>query len=217
MRAGRVRVNGEVVTELGVRVVPGRDAVDLDGVPVTVPKARWIAFHKPPGVLTTRGDPHGGRTIYDVLPPELASLRYVGRLDLDTSGLLLLTNEGDAAHGLQHPSGEVERAYEADVVGRVEQPTLARLRRGVELEDGPARAKRVDLLRASADESRVALVLTEGRKREVRRMLRAVGHEALRLRRVRFGPVELGDLPLGAWRELTSAERRALARLQGRR
>jgi pseudouridine synthase len=213
MQAGRVRVNGEVVTELGVRVVPGRDAVELDGVPVTVPKARWVAFHKPPGVLTTRSDPHGGRTIYDVLPPELAALRYVGRLDRDTEGLLLLTNQGDAAHGLQHPSGEVERAYEADVVGRVAQPTLARLCRGVELEDGPARAKRAELLRAGAEQSRIALVLTEGRKREVRRMLRAVGHEAVRLRRVRFGPVELGDLPLGAWRNLTAAERRALARL----
>ncbi len=130
MRAGRVRVNGQVVTEMGTRVVPGRDAVELDGTPVTIPEAVWIAFHKPPGVLTTRRDPHGGQTIYDVLPSELGELRYVGRLDRDAEGLLILTNDGEAAHRLQHPSGEIEREYRAEVAGTVDPAELARLVNG---------------------------------------------------------------------------------------
>ena len=215
MQAGRVRVNGEVVTELGVRVVPGRDSVELDGVPVSIPEPRWVVFHKPAGVLTTRSDPHGGRTIYDVLPAELRSLRYVGRLDRDTEGLLLLTNEGDAAHALQHPSGEVEREYAVEVEGVVSSQTLDRLRRGVELDDGWARARAVELMGTIAGSSRLSLVLTEGRKREVRRMMRAVGHEVIRLRRVRFGPVELGDLPEGGWRELGARERQDIAAIAG--
>lgn len=207
MLEGRVRVNGEVVTELGTRVLPARDRVEVDGEAVSIPEPRWIAFHKPAGVLTTRSDPHGGRTVYDVLPAELGALRYVGRLDRETEGLLLLTNEGDLAHALQHPSGEIEREYVVEVAGVVASSTLDRLRRGVELDDGRARARSVALLGAEAGASRLSLVLTEGRKREVRRMMRAVGHEVVRLRRVRFGPVELGDLPEGAWRELGPRER----------
>lgn len=210
MQAGRVRVNGEVVTELGTRVVPGRDMVEVDGVPVTSAGVRWVLFHKPAGVLTTRSDPHGGRTIYDVLPSELRDLRYVGRLDRDTEGLLLLTNEGDLAHALQHPSGEVEREYVVEVSGAVRPEVVDQLRRGVELEDGWARARSATLLETVGPTSRIGLVLTEGRKREVRRMMRAVGHEAVRLTRVRFGTIELGALPEGAWRPLTDAERTAL-------
>jgi len=206
MQAGRVRVNGEVVTELGVRVVPGRDVVELDGVPVVVSAARWVAFHKPPGVLTTRGDPHGGKTIYDVLPAELAALRYVGRLDRDAGGLLLLTSDGEGAHRVQHPSGEVEREYRVEVAGTVGDEVLLRLVAGVDLEDGPARARRAELIEAGRVQSTLDLVLTEGRKREVRRMMSAVGHHVLRLTRVRFGPVLLGDLTPGAFRDLSEEE-----------
>ena len=206
MQAGRVRVNGKVVSELGARVVPGRDVVELDGTPVTVPLEVWVAFHKPPGVLTTRSDPHGGTTVYDLLPDGFAGLRYVGRLDKDAEGLLLLTNDGEGAHRVQHPSGEIEREYRAEVAGTVGQDELRRLTRGVELEDGMARARRATLVEAGKVSSTLDLVLTEGRKREVRRMMDAVGHHVLRLRRTRFGPVLLGDLEPGAYRELTADE-----------
>lgn len=210
MTEGRVRVNGRVVTELGVRVVPGRDVVEVDGQRVEDrgdAGSTWVAFHKPVGVLTTRRDPHGGTTVYDVLPAEIGRLKYVGRLDRDAAGLLLLTDDGDAAHRLQHPSGEVEREYRAEVAGAVGPDVLAHLLAGVELGDGPAKARRARVIDAGRITSTVTLVLTEGRKREVRRMMSAVGHPVLRLTRVRFGPVKLGDLEAGAWRPLTETER----------
>jgi 23S rRNA pseudouridine2605 synthase len=207
---GRVRVNGSVVLELGTRVVLERDVVELDGEAVTIPSEVWLAFHKPVGVLTTRRDPHGGRTVYDVLPKEHASLRYVGRLDRDAEGLLLLTNDGEAAHRLQHPSNEIEREYRIEAAGRVGREALKALLDGVDLEDGPARARRVELVAAGPVRSTLDLVLTEGRKREVRRMLSAVGHPVLKLRRTRFGPIRLRDLAPGAWRPLTPSEVEAL-------
>lgn len=207
---GRVRVNGRVVRTLGSRVRPGRDRVEADGAPVEEARPRWILFHKPPGVLTTRTDPQGRTTVYDLLPKGARELRYVGRLDQDTEGLLLLTNEGDVLHGLTHPSGEVEREYEVWVKRVPDAGALGRLEEGVELEDGPARAHRVRVLRKTREGAVLSLVLLEGRKREVRRLLEAVQCPVLRLRRVRFGPVRLGALEAGAWRELNTDEIRAL-------
>jgi 23S rRNA pseudouridine2605 synthase len=209
MLQGRVRVNGAVVTTLGTRVDPLRDRVELDGEPVEPERLRWVAFHKPPGTLTTRDDPHGRRTVYDHLPDELASLGYVGRLDRDTEGLLLLSNDGDVVHRLLHPSGEVEREYRAEVEGRPGAEVLAGLEAGVQLEEGPARARRAWLVEKGPP-AVVGLVLTEGRKREVRRMLEAVKHPVRRLTRVRFGPIRLEGIEAGAWRELTDEEIRAL-------
>jgi 23S rRNA pseudouridine2605 synthase len=210
MQEGRVRVNGEVVIELGTRIDPDRDRVELNGELVTPEPTRWIAFNKPPGVLTTRSDPHGGRTVYDVLPEELSGLTYVGRLDRDAEGLLLLTNDGALANRIQHPSGGVEREYWVEASGVVDQAAVRRLTTGVELEDGMARALRVRVLRAGPIVSHLTLVLTEGRKREVRRMMSEVGHAVLKLRRLRFGPVALGDLERGAWRPLSGQELAAL-------
>ena len=215
VREGRVKVNGEIVVELGTKIDPERDRVELDGEVVTKNPLRWIVFHKPPGVLTTRSDPHGGRTVYDELPEELSGLSYVGRLDKDAEGLLLFTNDGDLAHSIQHPSGEVEREYWVEAAGVVEQAALRELTRGVELEDGVARAKRARLLGAGPVVSHAVLVLTEGRKREVRRMMSQIGHPVLKLRRLRYGPVALGDLPRGAWRDLTPEEVRGLRRAAG--
>ncbi len=206
MLEGRVLVNGRPATEMGTKVVPGLDTVSLDGRIVEPARKRWIVLHKPPGVLCTRADPHGGDTVYDLLPEWAGGLRYVGRLDRDTSGLLLLTNDGDRAAALAHPSGQVEREYVARVAGPVTARDLRALRRGVELEDGFARPRRVRKVATDDDGWGVALVLTEGRKREVRRLLEAVGHPVLALARTRFGPFRLGGLPPGTWRPAHSGE-----------
>jgi len=210
MLQGRVRVNGDVISTLGARVVPGRDQVLLDGRPVSTGAVRWILFHKPRGALTTRTDPQGRTTVYQLLPEEVRDLRYVGRLDQDTEGLLLMTNEGDLLHALTHPSNQVEREYEVWVQGAPSRSELTRLTEGVLLEDGPAKAARARMARRTRDGAVIVVVLTEGRKREVRRLMEAVGYPVLRLRRVRFGPVRLQGVEAGAWRELNSNEIRAL-------
>ena len=216
MLAGRVRVNGELVSELGTRIIPGRDTVHVDDDVLEFTALRWIAFHKPTGVLTTRRDPHGGLTIYDVLPEECSTLRYVGRLDRESEGLLILTNDGDVAHGIQHPSRQVERVYRVVVTGTLTQSKCAALLRGVELEDGVARVNSVDVLDKDEFSTTIEVVLTEGRKREVRRMMNAIGHGVRRLVRIRFGPVKLGELPVGEWRDLAESEKKALRTLSER-
>ncbi len=216
MRAGRVAVNGEPVTTMGAKVIPGIDAVSLDGAILKLAPQRWLVFHKPIGALCTRADPHGGETIYDLLPGWAAGLRYVGRLDLETSGLLLLTNDGDRAAELAHPRLRVEREYLAGVANPVTASAIRALRRGIELEDGLARPR---LVRRAAAESGwdLRLVLTEGRKREVRRLLRAAGHPVVRLARIRFGPFRLGALRPGSFRPARPAELAAVRDLVRRR
>jgi 23S rRNA pseudouridine2605 synthase len=207
---GRVRVNGEVIRTLGSRIVPGRDRVELDGSVVKGARLRWVLLHKPLGVVTTRSDPEGRNTVYDLLPAWARDLKYVGRLDLLTEGLLLLTNEGEVLHRLTHPSFEVEREYEVWTERRPGKPILRQLREGVELEDGPARVERVEVKGSSRGGVILSLVLREGRNREVRRLMEAVGQPVLRLKRVRFGPLSLGSLEAGKWRELTEEEIRSL-------
>lgn len=207
---GRVSVNGEIIRSLGSKVVPGQDRVELDGALVEAARIRWILLHKPRGIVTTRSDPGGRQTVFDLLPPWGGQLRYVGRLDLLTEGLLLLTNEGEVLHRLTHPSFEVEREYEVWVEKRPGQQALRRLLSRVDLEDGPARAAGVAVLGKTGEGVLLSLVLREGRNREVRRLMEAVGHPVLRLRRIRFGPLRLGNLESGAWRALTEKEIRAL-------
>lgn len=211
--AGRVAVNGAMTSTLGVKVDPETDRVTVDGVEVGVIPARWLLLHKPTGVVTTATDPQGRPTVYDLLPPDSASLRYVGRLDVETEGLLILTNQGDVAETLLHPRYQVEREYQAWVEARPDPQALERLREGVLLEDGPARVLRVAVGAEGPDGVLMTLVVTEGRKREVRRLLFAVGHPVRRLRRIRFGPLSLGDLAPGAWRRLDTGELEALEAL----
>jgi len=200
--AGRVAVNGQIITVLGSRVNPANDVVAVDGRPVQAKAVEWVALHKPAGYVSTRQDPQRRHTLYELLPPELRHLFSVGRLDADTEGLILLTNDGAAAHQLLHPRFQVEREYEAEVAGTPGPAVLQRLVAGIPLEDGVARAVRASLLGRHG----IRLTLREGRKREVRRMLAAVGHPVLRLRRTRYGRIGLGTLPPGGWRRLEPNE-----------
>jgi len=219
MAAGRVAVNGRVVTEPGTRVDPAVDEVAVDGVPVRVdPARRTIVLHKPTGIVSTMKDDRGRPDLTRFTEQYEERLFNVGRLDTDTSGLLLLTNDGDLAHVLAHPSFGVTKTYIALVTGAVKSQTLAQLRQGVELDDGPIAADRVRILPngAKAGATLVELSLHSGRNRIVRRMLDAVGHPVQELVRREFGPLKLGDLPVGRSRDLTAAEFGALATLVGR-
>lgn len=215
VRDGRVRINGAVVDEFGTTVDPTRDHVEVDGEPVRLLEARWIRFHKPEGVLCTAEDTHGRRTLYDLLPSEHRVLRYVGRLDLDTEGLLLMTNDGDLANRLQHPRNRVEREYEVCVQGVPSLKDIARLRGGVMLTDGLARPVRLKAAAPEGECGNLTIVMAEGRNREVRRLMYAVGYPVLTLRRVRFGPVKLGDLPTGEWETLSPHDVLALGECAG--
>ncbi|MFA9428598.1 pseudouridine synthase [Egicoccus sp. AB-alg2] len=202
---GRVTVNGEVI-ELGAKCDPLADVIAVDGERVnTDPDKLYVLLNKPRGVVTTVDDPQGRPTVVDLvnLPQRLYP---VGRLDQDTEGLLLLTNDGELTHQLLHPSFEVERVYVALVPGPVRKKALAQLREGVELDDGIARARRARVLEEERGRALVELVMTEGRKREVRRMFAALGLTVERLARVAYAGVELGDLRQGKWRFLTQAE-----------
>lgn len=223
MAQGRVRVNGTRAVEPGTKVDPATDVVEVDGRRVRMDPPRWILLNKPAGVLTTRRDPGGAPTVHDLLPDDDDSLRYVGRLDRDTEGLLLFTNEGDVAHRLLHPSTGVPRTYRARVEGRPSRSTFRALRSGVLLEDGPARAEDARIAdvgprhwpEASRDRPVVELVLREGRKREVRRLFEAVGHPVERLVRIAFGPQRLVRVEPGSWRELDPDEVAALRKAAG--
>ncbi len=217
IRDGRVSVNGEVVTVLGTSVDPAADVVAVDGRTVVVAAAIWVALYKPIGFVTTRHDPQGRRTVYDLLPAEHRRLLHVGRLDTDSEGLLLLTNDGDGAHRLLHPRFGVERVYDVIVTGEPDARTLDRLLTGVQLSDGVARASRVKRLPATKEgRARLRIALREGRNREVRRMLDAAGHPVERLRRVAYGPIRLAGLKPGRWRVLTETERRLIGSPQSR-
>jgi pseudouridine synthase len=219
MAAGRVAVNGRVVTEPGTRVDPATDEVAVDGVPVRVdPARRTVVLHKPTGVVSTMHDDRGRPDLTQYTERYEERLFNVGRLDTDTSGLLLLTNDGDLAQVLSHPSFGVTKTYIALVEGAVKPPTLHRLREGVELEDGPIAADRVRIVPNGArpGATLVELTLHSGRNRIVRRMLDEVGHPVRELVRREFGPLKLGDLPVGRTRDLTAAEFGALSTLARR-
>ena len=210
---GRVTVNGTVAI-LGDRADPEQDDVEVDGLSVNLdPNVRYYALHKPVGVVTTMRDPQGREDVRGYLPPDGPRVFPVGRLDRDTEGLLLLTNDGELANALMHPRFGVEKEYLAEVDGVPTAKHLGRLRRGVQLDDGDARAKRARAAGRAGERGAIRLVMTEGRKREVRRLLAAVGLPVVRLVRVRVGPVRLGDLPPGERRELTHEEVVALRRV----
>jgi len=208
---GRVSVNGRTA-RLGDSAVPSRDTVALDGTELRAERLEYWLVHKPRGVLTTASDPHGRRTVLDLVPESAARLFPVGRLDRDTEGLVLLTNDGALAHHLLHPSFGGEREYRVTVRGRVPAAKLRRLAEGILLDDvltAPARvgAARYD---PASETTRFALTLIEGRKRQIRRALTALGHPVTRLLRVRMGTLRLGRLEIGSARRLDAREQRLL-------
>ena len=209
IRAGRVTVNGQV-GELGGAVGEG-DVVAVDGRTVAPQELAYLMLHKPPGVVTTARDPHGRPTVVGLVRHP-ARVVPVGRLDADTTGALLLTNDGELAHRLAHPRYEVEKVYEAEVEGEPSDEALSQLAHGVELEDGPtapARVRRLGL-------SRIEIAIHEGRKHQVKRMLEAVGHPVTRLHRSRYAGLTTEGLEPGHWRELTEDEVAALTALTRR-
>jgi 23S rRNA pseudouridine2605 synthase len=211
MATGRVSVNGEVVTQMGVRVDPSRDVIRVDGKRVPPPSDHaYLVANKPRGVVSSMADEKGRPDLRTLLVGRPERLFHVGRLDTDTSGLLILTNDGDFAHRLAHPSFEVTKTYVALVQGTVDDAVGKQLRSGIELDDGPAVVDRFRVLDRSAGRSLVELDLHMGRNRIVRRMLDRVGHPVLELTRTTFGPIRLGDLKAGAVRELTNSELGAL-------
>ena len=204
---GRVTING-VTAILGARVDTERDVVAVDGVPIGVkPGLVYYLLNKPKGVVTTADDPQGRPTVIEMVPRE-PRVHSVGRLDLDTEGLLLLTNDGQLTHRLTHPSFGVDKEYVAEVDGTPSRGALRRLRDGVELDDGPT----APATASSPAPGIVKLVIHEGRNRQVRRMCEAVGHPVRRLVRTRIGPLRDAQLRPGEWRELTTDEVRALER-----
>lgn len=214
IRAGRVTVNGTAAT-LGDRVDPRTDVVEVDGGRVPLdPELRYYALHKPAGVVTTAHDPHG-RPDVSAYYPKGPRVFPVGRLDQETEGLLLLTNDGELANRLTHPRYGVEKEYLAEVEGTPGDRAVAALVRGVELEDGIARAVSARRVAGAGSRGAVRVIMTEGRKREVRRMLSAVGLPVRRLVRTRVGPIRLGRLPPGTVRELDPSEVAALYRGAG--
>ena len=210
IREGRVSVNGQVITEMGVQVEE-EDAVRVDGI-IIRPEAekKYILYHKPAGEVTTAHDPEGRPCVLDHFRDYPVRLYPVGRLDYDSEGLLLLTNDGALTERLLHPSHQVDKTYLARVSGAVTQDTLRLLRQGVMLDDHKTSPAKARIVKQEALATVVLITIHEGRNRQVRRMFEAAGHQVTRLRRVRFGPLDLGDLPRGRWRELTPEEIRRL-------
>jgi 23S rRNA pseudouridine2605 synthase len=212
---GRVDVDRQVVTVLGSRVDPRHQKIRVDGIVVKSPRPKCFMLHKPVGVVSTARDPWARTRVIDLVE-DPDRLFTVGRLDKSSSGLILLTNDGDLAQRLTHPSYGVEKVYRVVVAGKPTVEAMRPLRQGIHLAEGKACVKRVTLKKAHATQSVLEIVLTEGRNREIRRLLAHIGHKVQQLKRVAIGPLRLGELPVGAYRELSGRELEELRRLADR-
>lgn len=213
---GRVEVNGQIVTEQGTRVDPETDTIRVDGARIPPPRRHlYLVLNKPRGVVSTMDDPQARPDLNQYVPPH-QRLFHVGRLDTDTEGLLMLTNDGDFANKLAHPSHEVPKTYLAEIEGRIDNKTLRRIEKGLKLEDGPIKPDHVKLVTRAEARSLVQITLHEGRNRIVRRIFDSVGHPVRQLSRIAIGPVRLGQLEIGTTRELTRQELGELLDIIGR-
>lgn len=205
---GRVSLNGEIVTEQGIKVEIGADSVSLDGVPLKVKdKKYYIMLNKPVGYVTTVKDQFDRPTVLDLIKNDISARMFpVGRLDYETEGLLLLTNDGDFTYRVTHPKFHMNKTYLAVVKGNITITALNRLRRGVKIDGFTTSPAEVELIDSEKDRAAVRITIHEGKNRQVRKMFEAVGCEVIGLRREKIGTVELGHLPLGHWRHLTSHE-----------
>lgn len=214
--AGRVTVNGKVVTELGTKADPVREVIAVDDIAVHVEHDKvGLILHKPTSYVTTVSDPQGRRTVMELLQEVTERVYPVGRLDYDSTGLLLFCNDGELTNRLLHPSFKMDKVYRVTVLGMPKSEEVEQLRRGIELADGMTAPAQVKVLRNHPLESVLEITLREGRKRQIRRMCESIGYPVRRLKRVEFGPLKLGDLPPGHWRYLTQEEWNALYRAAG--
>ena len=203
IREGKVRVDGMVVTEMGVRVDPATQKIECNGRPVfSLEKKVYILLHKPAGFLSTVRDPQGRPIVTDLLPNIKERIYPVGRLDLDTEGALLLTNDGELAQAVLHPSREVKKTYVAKIKGRPGSKKLVALSRGIELEGKKTWPAEITVLASEKQTTTIQIVIHEGRKRQVRKMFEAVGHPVLQLKRIAYGQLALGELKPGKYRFL---------------
>jgi pseudouridine synthase len=206
IEAGHVRVGGKIVRKLGTSVEPGA-RVEVAGKLVEIPDAhRYVVLHKPEKVMTTMRDPGGRRTVAEMIPKNLGRIVPVGRLDYDTAGVLLMTDDGDLAHVLTHPRFGVEKTYRAVVRGKLLAGDVKAFLAGVRLEEGSAQPAKVRVVRTGTGFSEIDITIHEGRNRQVRRMFEATDHPVTSLVRLRFGPISLGELKIGNWREATEKE-----------
>jgi pseudouridine synthase len=215
IQQGRVGVNGNTAAELGVRIDPDRDLVTVDGRPIALQSGfEYLILHKPPGYLTTVSDPFGRPTVMELLPELKTRVYPVGRLDYDTSGLLFLTNDGEMALALAHPRHLVEKVYLATVSGIPTKEKLVKLASGILLEDGMTAPAKIAINSVQNGNAIVELIIREGRKRQVKRMMQTIGHPVMELRRIALGPLRLGGLVPGASRPPDRAELEALMELK---
>ncbi len=210
IRDGKVKVNGKIVTEMGTTVT-AKDRVEVDGKPVRLEKNKvYILLHKPKGYVTTVHDPEGRDTVMDLIQGIDERVYPVGRLDYDSSGLLLLTNDGQLAHRMMHPSHEIVKVYIATVEGSPSVEAVQRLEKGIRIEDYTTAPALVKVLEEYNDKTKLEITIHEGRNRQVRKMCEAIGHPVIRLKRIAYGNLVLGTLRPGQWRYLTESEKKQL-------
>ena len=214
IRQGRVQVNGDVVTELGIRVDPDKDEISVDRQPIAViPKKVYLLFYKPKNCVTTLKDPQGRKTIMDFISDFRIRVFPVGRLDYDAEGLMVLTNDGVLGHRLQHPRFGVPKTYEVKVEGHPDDKALHKLRSGIHLDEGKTAPAEVKVLRLLPKKAWIEIVLHQGWYRQIKRMCESVGHSVLKIKRTRYGPLKVEQLKPGSYRPLSKSEIKELFRM----
>ncbi len=214
IREGRVKVNGEIITEMGYKVKPEEDVIEVDGELISKEKRVYILLNKPEGYVTTVSDPRGRSTVLDLVGNVKQRVYPVGRLDYNTSGLLLLTNDGELTYILTHPSYEIDKTYFTRVKGEISDQDIKKLESGIQLEDGITAPAKVKLISRDEKISSFELTIHEGRNRQVRRMCEVLGYEVIKLKRIRFGPLNLEGLSPGEYRFLSDKELQILQKLK---